>query len=355
MRRMLDAAPNASSPTGPWRRWLQFRLRTLLAVVTVAAAAVWAFRLYVEPYRQQRQALEVVQKLGGRAVTAEAGPWQRRLLGADLQNITLIDLADCHQVDEYLPHVATLPCLQTLVLGGEEFTDDHLRRLRLPRLTGLVLDSTSVSDEALAAWQVQHPVAEVFWSDRQIIRSLSSAGVTGRFAAVAGSTPPAIEPLVGSQYFQELPELRVSLDGRFQPLAPIRHLKHVKKIYIDGTWATDFEVAQLHGLRSPATLRLSWSRVSDAGLLHVGSFKTLKNLMLAGTKISDSGLAHLAALQELESLDLCECAGISDAGLVHLKGMSKLKRLCLAQTAITDQGIRQLKAALPDLKVPDRE
>jgi hypothetical protein len=87
----------------------------------------------------------------------------------------------------------------------------------------------------------------------------------------------------------------------------------------------------------------------------VGSFKTLKNLMLAGTKISDSGLAHLAALQELESLDLCECAGISDAGLVHLKGMSKLKRLCLAQTAITDQGIRQLKAALPDLKVPDRE
>ena len=131
-------------------------------------------------------ALEVVKELGGRVVTAEARPWQRRLLGADLQNITLIDLADCQQVEEYLPYVASLPCLETLVGGGEEFTDDHLHCLRLPKLTGLVLDSTSVSDKALAVWQKEHPTVEVYRSDRQIIRTLSSVGLA-RPVAVVGN------------------------------------------------------------------------------------------------------------------------------------------------------------------------
>ncbi len=92
----------------------------------------------------------VIERLGGRVVTAEAGPWQQRLLGANLHNISLIDLANCRDVDEYLPHIASLPCLETLVVGTEEFTDDHLRRLRLPKLTGLVLDSTSVTAEGWA-------------------------------------------------------------------------------------------------------------------------------------------------------------------------------------------------------------
>ena len=87
---------------------------------------------------------------------------------------------------------------------------------------------------------------------------------------------------MGTQYFQEVPDLRVPLDQCFQSLAPILRLGHVKAIDIDGKWATDFDAAQLHGLRFPATLRLSWSRISDTGLTHVGSLKALKTLTLSG-------------------------------------------------------------------------
>ena len=51
-------------------RWFQFRLRTLLLLVTAVAALLLAWRSYVEPYRRQQQTIELVKKLGGRIVTA---------------------------------------------------------------------------------------------------------------------------------------------------------------------------------------------------------------------------------------------------------------------------------------------
>ena len=41
-------------PPKPKRRWFQFSLRTLLSLVTLAAGLLVAWRVYVEPYRQQR-------------------------------------------------------------------------------------------------------------------------------------------------------------------------------------------------------------------------------------------------------------------------------------------------------------
>ncbi len=42
---------------------------------------------------------------------------------------------------------------------------------------------------------------------------------------------------------------------------------------------------------------------------------------------------------------------ITDAGLVHLKGLTNLKTLWLFSTKVTDAGVKKLQAALPKCKI----
>jgi hypothetical protein len=42
---------------------------------------------------------------------------------------------------------------------------------------------------------------------------------------------------------------------------------------------------------------------------------------------------------------------VSDAGLVHLKGMSELYELHLKNTKVTAKGVRELKVALPKCRI----
>ena len=129
---MTDAS---SGPSKPRRRWLQFSLRTLLIVVTLVAGLLVAWRMYVEPYRRQRETMALIKELGGKFTTELGGPaWMRDWFGADnFQDIVLVDLADCDDPEKYLGQVASLPRLQTLAVGGLNFTDvqmDRLWRLR---------------------------------------------------------------------------------------------------------------------------------------------------------------------------------------------------------------------------------
>src|SRR5262245_3809752 len=91
------------------RRWYQYGLRTLLALTALCAAGAGALRTYLEPYRRQRQTMGLIEVLHGTYKTAEADAWLRHLYGADLQNVVVVDLADCDNPDAYLPAIATLP------------------------------------------------------------------------------------------------------------------------------------------------------------------------------------------------------------------------------------------------------
>ena len=62
------------------------------------------------------------------------------------QDVTHVNLADCNEPERYIEHVARLPRLRTLVVGGLDFNDAHLRRLgSLVSLEGLVLDTTGAA------------------------------------------------------------------------------------------------------------------------------------------------------------------------------------------------------------------
>src|SRR5947207_8992441 len=83
----LNAASRETPVKRPRRRWFQFGLSTLLAVTALAAGGAMAWRVYVEPYRHQRQTMALVESLHGSYRTAAADTWVRWALGADYQNI----------------------------------------------------------------------------------------------------------------------------------------------------------------------------------------------------------------------------------------------------------------------------
>ena len=92
-----DAAPNAAQPKAR-RRWYQYRLRTLLIGVTLAGCVFGWLGIRAREVRQQKAAVEAIQKLGGAvrydyeidrdelpvANPTPNGPaWLRSLLGDD--------------------------------------------------------------------------------------------------------------------------------------------------------------------------------------------------------------------------------------------------------------------------------
>src|SRR5262245_6731051 len=98
-----DGPSGARSPAPSRLRWYQFRLRTLLAVTTAIVGLLVAWRTVVEPCRQQRQTMELIEELGGSFESAAADRWQVWLFGADYQNVVRVSLTDCDQPDKYLP------------------------------------------------------------------------------------------------------------------------------------------------------------------------------------------------------------------------------------------------------------
>src|SRR5262245_31985140 len=112
----------------PQRRWFQFSLRTLLIVVALTAGVAFAWMKIVEPYRLQREAMGDITKTGGTYKTEVATGWVR-YLDKNAQDVVVVDLADCDQPDEYLPHLVILPKLRTLVVGGHSVGDEQAAAL----------------------------------------------------------------------------------------------------------------------------------------------------------------------------------------------------------------------------------
>jgi hypothetical protein len=80
------------------------------------------------------------------------------------------------------------------------------------------------------------------------------------------------------------------------------------------------------------------------------AFPRLAELHFKSTKITDAGLAHLGSLPQLRRVSL-ENAPITDAGLRHLRALTQLQELCLKGSKVTDTGVQELQKAQPTVKV----
>jgi hypothetical protein len=398
---MSDSFPN------PRRRWYQFSLRTLLIVVTFVAGFAFAWMRAIEPYRLQREAMAVIGRLGGTYKAEEATGWIR-YLDRNAQDVFVVDLANCDKPDEFLPHLARLPKLRTLVLGGHQVEDQQLRAVeRFPTLRGLVLDSTKVTDEGEKRFKQALPDVVVYKSERRALVELKKAAVRVSehggsrwlYARDIASPPPPARPPplsppatlradVDDSYFVVSPPVQIYASWHGTPLPPpitdielswLGNLREIREINATLTQATGSFLAEMKDLSTLDFLQLIGPKVSNECFVHVSRCVNLRQLSIDQTSITDQGVAHLSSLIKLYQLDIrysqitdeslkhikslstlrvlaiSHNPGITDNGLVHLKQMTGLTLLTVGGTSISKDGVEELRHALPKCRIYDNQ
>lgn len=157
-------------------------------------------------------------------------------------------------------------------------------------------------------------------------------------------TPTALRWL--RQILGEPPESVASVEGAGSKITDagmlhIGRLTYTYKVFLDLTQVTDAGVAHLRALPDLIDVNLRRTHVTDKGLRNLSGLKFLMTLDLSETKITDAGLAYLNASTRLEVLTLSDTA-VTDAGISHLLNFSELKNLYLDGTQVTDEGLKQL-------------
>ncbi len=137
-----------------------------------------------------------------------------------------------------------------------------------------------------------------------------------------------------------------------------------------GPSITDTGLKTLRDLGGLRHLSLFWSKITDAGLVHLANHRSLtqldlreskrltgvgfaaltslpglRNLDCAGcSQMTDEGLASLSRLRTLHKLNLSRCPQITHRGLAHLRALTALTYLDLSgNMQIDDQGVAQLR------------
>ena len=105
----------------------------------------------------------------------------------------------------------------------------------------------------------------------------------------------------------------------------------------------DEGLAVFSGCTEIESLDLSWTGVTDAGVIHFKDCNNLTELKL-GTMVTNKGLAHFQDCDRLERLTLiCSTHNITDAGLAFFKNCKELNFLYLHHANVGDAGLAQLK------------
>ena len=78
--------------------------------------------------------------------------------------------------------------------------------------------------------------------------------------------------------------------------------------------------------------------------------ENLKNLSLNGARVTDHGLVYLGTLNSLETLWLGGTM-VTDDGIKRLGALHNLKWLFLGNTRVTQAGVTDLKDSLPKCRI----
>jgi len=269
---------------------------------------------------------------------------RRYLSGVILRNTAVTDAG--------LRHLAKAKRLCHLTLSNTRITDAGLAELReLPRLRYLRLDGTGVTDAGMAEVGQMESLDELVLTGMKI----SDAGLRH----LAGQTQLHSLDLSGTdvsdaglRHLARLDELTyIDLANTGVTDRGIEHLKQVPlhELVLSGTRVTGTGFRTFTRLDDLSLLDLSDAPVNDAGLQAIVKAITSTEkryrcltLKLSGTRITDAGLGYLKDVGSLYELHLAGTA-IGDAGIEHLALVPGLSSLNLQGTRITD-------AALPPIE-----
>jgi hypothetical protein len=123
---------------------------------------------------------------------------------------------------------------------------------------------------------------------------------------------------------------------------------HLTGINLSGRRIFSTEMNNLDGLRELESLNLSgnWnitSSVSDSSLAHLADLTSLQKLDLSFSAISEDGVVYLRNLTNLRGLWFYMCPNVRDEAAAHLADMRQLDTLHLGGTKVTDEGLNCLQ------------
>jgi len=371
------------------RRWWQFRLRTLLLMLTLISVGLALMGIpLAEHYREQRIVAPIeadggrvsqrfASRLGSSVLSMAVGsrPYMR-VRSIENANATPIEnlqrLDELHHLsslalrgvtlsDENLKDIARIPSLKSLDISGSTVTDAGLQHLRGHKeLSRLNVAGTPISDAALEQLEATLPQANHLLRQRAV-DELVARGCTIK---------PSSDPLAASftavhlyrgwtakdlRHLQRLPGLTrlyaTNVSFTSKSIAQIGKLTSLEVLHVRNGALPIGVLRHLTPLTKLRSLQLESVSVHDEELSHIGAFSELTGLCLDRTRVTGQGLVHLRSLERLEHLSLQYVRGIYDIDLEALHPLKNLRTLAVPNARITDVGVDRLNKALPGLRV----
>lgn len=335
--------------SGGWRRFFQFRLRTIMVSAAALSVALAWFATRLHRGRQQRPVVEAVEQAGGRVWiigelvrkdlqalrAAHQGIYDSQRPEQDALREMVEDAKAGDAVCIVFPHGAVMNVLD----------EDGSTR---PRIYG------QEGDLAETGWKL-HVDSRDPWG----LRSRGSSADQQPMNWSALAVFPALQVLdLGNrriddhdlQLIARSTNLRALLAQRAivtdEGLAAIANLKNLRVLSLDETRVTDDGLQHLAGLLRLEVLELDHAQIHGEGLKHLANLSNLKLLSLRETPLEDSGLSELSRLVNLRRL-YCSDTRVTDAGLRYLRPLRKLEILHLGKTAVTFNAASEFEKNLP--------
>ena len=155
------------------------------------------------------------------------------------------------------------------------------------------------------------------------------------------------------QYVKQFTQLkRLFLEGTQATDENLKHLTGLKKLQALYMWyaskVTDEGFAHLQKVGSLTYIHCSYSGITDDALVHLHPLKHLKVLDLVGNEFTDKALENVSEVTGITVLSIGagHVQGVTDDGLVHLKKLTKLESLNLMATSVTGYEKPMSKLAL---------
>jgi serine/threonine protein kinase len=238
-----------------------------------------------------------------------------------------------------------------------QLTDESLKVLaRIPKLTGLHLESVRGFTDAGLAALAGHPAVEEL--------TLVKTGVTKEGMKAVAKLPAVARLRVDvedpSAWLPELAPLAnladLSLDAHDSNeftdrcFAHLKPFKKLTRLALTGRNVTDEWLAPISEIGTLVRLELVNSHISGAGLVHLKKLPNLKAVSLAESTVKNEGMMHLAECPALEELDLTDTV-VGDDGLLALSKRATLRKVVLLRSNVSAQGVREFGGALPKCQV----
>ena len=208
--------------------------------------------------------------------------------------------------------------------AGNEILGFFTHPGRFPRVTGLSIYGSKITDEGLAGLENFPIVASL---------NLESKSITDKGIRYLCKVP--------TFSFLRLNATRITDEG----VSYLTDLPNLSFLELKTTQITDGGLEHLGRLPKLHTLYLDDTAITGSGMKHLAPLKGLRLLSLNNTPFQNRGLAELAEHPNLAKIEVLYLANtkITDAGCEAFESLNDLIVLTVHETEVTDKGIRHLK------------